>query len=503
MSQTLAAPATQGMPLPASPQRGVDPVASLFGDVRRSKENIAVDDATIGSMEEHARAPRLTPPPPQQAVTDPLQAFGQPAMWLAAIGSLFTRRPFVNAINAAGQVLKATHEQDQAAAMNAFNQWKIESENGIKLAKYEQDAYKAAIAKKGVDVREADANLKATITAFQNAPLLQVYQTEGFDGVSRYLSTYGKSLKKTEDASVKFDVIHGGELNARTISSYNQKVNRGEPVTEQEKRDAEDAKALQDARMAPKIEEAKLKSQATAISDADADLIAEQTWHGDYHGTVGLARNSASMIKVAAARTRYAKAHNLTGADAAAADAEFNGILASQRVLGTRWTGIETGIQEAQRFGPMVLKLSDKIDRTEFPTVNSLQLAAEKGTGGEDVVRLIDALNAYKMAYTQILTRGGMPTDDSRRRSDEVIDKAWSTGQIKAALDQLGKEMQGAQSAVPAVKDALYFQLTGKHRQPQPDQPPAKYPDAKKAPDGDWYVTKTENGVKKFYKVKE
>ena len=96
-----------------------------------------------------------------------------------------------------------------------------------------------------------------------------------------------------------------------------------------------------------------------------------------------------------------------------------------------------------------------------------------------------------------------MPTDDSRRRSDEVIDKAWSTGQIKAALDQLGKEMQGAQSAVPAVKDALYFQLTGKHRQPQPDQPPAKYPDAKKAPDGDWYVTKTENGVKKFYKVKE
>lgn len=502
MEQALAAPATQGMPATPPPKSGGDPVAALFGDASRARRNVAADDATISEMEERVRAPRLTPPPPQQAVTDPLQAFGQPAMWLAAIGSLFTRRPFTNSIISAGQVLKATHEQDQAAAQSAYNTWKTETENSIKLAKYEQDAYKAAISKKGVDVREADADLRATITAFQNAPLLKVYQTEGFDGVSRYIETHGKSLKKVEDGAEKFDITHGAEIDARTIAAYNQKINRGETVPDQEKRSAEDAKARQDARIAPKVAEARAKSDATAIDDDAAKQIAEQTLVGDYHGTTGLARNSSSMRKIADWRAKLAKEQGLTGADLASKDAEFIGQTAAQRVLGVRGAGIEVGIAEAQRFAPMVLELSDKIDRTQFPTINSLELGAEKGTGGEDVVRLVDALNAYKMAYTQILTRGGMPTDDSRKRSDEVIDKNWSSGQIKAAIDQLGKEMTGAQSAVPAVKDELYHQLTGKTRNSAPgssDKPPAQYPDAKKAPDGHWYVQKDG----KYFRVKE
>ena len=115
-----------------------------------------------------------------------------------------TRRPFTNAIIGAGKVLESTHAQDQAVATTAYQTWKTESENAVKLANYELNAYKAAIAKKGVDVREADAAVKTAISAFQNAPLLKVYQTEGMDGVARYVQTYGKSLKQTTDAQSKF-----------------------------------------------------------------------------------------------------------------------------------------------------------------------------------------------------------------------------------------------------------------------------------------------------------
>jgi hypothetical protein len=246
---------------------------------------------------------------------------------------------------------------------------------------------------------------------------------------------------------------------------------RGGPLSEEEK-----AEVRRTARSDPKVQEAIRKSEGTAIDDEAADLIAAETLRGDFHGTVGMGRNQASMRKIANARARLAKEQGLTGADLAANTAEFLGIAAAERVLGTRGAGIDLGIAEAQKFAPMVLAASDKIDRSKFPTFNAMQLAVEKGTGGEDVIRLIDAMNAYKMAYTQILTRGGMPTDDARKRSDEIIDKAWSNGQIRVAIDQLSKEMAAAQSAVPAVRDNLYKALTGKTRNTEPQQPPSGAP---------------------------
>jgi hypothetical protein len=243
---------------------------------------------------------------------------------------------------------------------------------------------------------------------------------------------------------------------------------RGTPLDQ-----AERAEQRQIARADPKIQETARKQDANAIDDDSAKLIAEESLRGDWHGTVGMGRNQASMRKIAEWRGKLAKEQGLSGADLAANTAEFMGILAAERVLGTRGAGIDLGIAEAGKFAPMVLRASDMVDRTKFPTVNSLLLAAEKGTGGEAVIRLIDSLNAYKMAYTQILTRGGMPTDDSRRRADEVIDKAWSNGQIKTALDQLNQEMNGARSAVPEVRDNLYKALTGKSRTSPVDQVPS------------------------------
>jgi len=259
------------------------------------------------------------------------------------------------------------------------------------------------------------------------------------------------------------------EDDAMAIAAKNiaaKEVELGRPLDQ-----AERSEIRRDARIDTKVQEAAKKLDANAISDDAAKLIAEESLRGDWHGTVGMGRNQASMRKVAEWRGKLAKDQGLSGADLAANTAEFNGIMAAERVLGTRGAGIDLGISEAQKFAPMVLQLSDKIKNTgQFPTVNSMMLAIDKGTGGEDVVRLVDALNAYKMAYTQILTRGGMPTDDARRRSDEIIDKSWSNGQIHAAIDQLNKEMMGARSAVPEVRDNLYFTLTGKHKLPQADQ---------------------------------
>lgn len=274
-----------------------------------------------------------------------------------------------------------------------------------------------------------------------------------------YTPTGAQKLTGPETAGAAANRDNDAVANGRIATAEKE---RGSPLS-----DAEKADIRRQARIDTKVAETVQKSEATAISDDAADLVADESLKGDWHGTTGMGRNAASMRKIADARARRAKELGLTGADLAANTAEFNGLMAAERVLGTRAAGIGLGIAEAKTFGPMVLELSEKIDRTNYPTINALELAVSKGTGGENVVRLVDALNAYKTAYAQILTRGGVPTDDARRRSDEVIDGAWSKGQIRAAVDQLGKEMVGAESAVPDVRNNLYRTVTGKDRPAQ------------------------------------
>ncbi len=182
---------TEGVPVPKAQPKpaslGLDAVGKQrvtsalgMGDMDRT---LREDKARIAALDERASFPKLTPPPPQQAQTDPLQAFGQPAMWLAAFGSLMTRRPLVNAINAAGTVLQATHQMDQAAAKSAYDTWKIESENAIKLAKFEQDSLKNAIARYGTDARSGEAMLRTHILAYKAASLDTIYQEGGMPAV--------------------------------------------------------------------------------------------------------------------------------------------------------------------------------------------------------------------------------------------------------------------------------------------------------------------------------
>ncbi len=178
-------PAPKAQPKPASlvlDAGGKQRVTSALG-MGDMDQTLREDKARIAALDERASFPKLTPPPPQQAQTDPLQAFGQPAMWLAAFGSLMTRRPLVNAINAAGTVLQATHQMDQAAAKSAYDTWKIESENAIKLAKFEQDSLKNAIARYGTDARSGEAMLRTHILAYKAASLDTIYQEGGMPAV--------------------------------------------------------------------------------------------------------------------------------------------------------------------------------------------------------------------------------------------------------------------------------------------------------------------------------
>ena len=133
------------------------------------------------------RMPVLSKPPSQQAQTDPFAAFGQPAMFIAALGSLFTRRPFVNAIQAMGGVLQSTQKLDADMAKHQYDVWKTETENALKMQKFQQDAYNAAIRKLDVDAKAGKAELETNILQFKDEVLQQAYAHGGVNEVKSLL----------------------------------------------------------------------------------------------------------------------------------------------------------------------------------------------------------------------------------------------------------------------------------------------------------------------------
>ena len=123
--------------------------------------------------------------------------------------------------------------------------------------------------------------------------------------------------------------------------------------------------------------------------------------------------------------------------------AEFAGTKAGASALGRREAQVVGAASTAMKTAPRVLQASEAVDKTQYPTLNSILMAYREGTGDENVVRLGIAVNTFVNNYARALGAGSAAvTDSARKEAFENLNKAWSQGQIGAAIDQmLNKEL--------------------------------------------------------------
>lgn len=119
-----------------------------------------------------------------------------------------------------------------------------------------------------------------------------------------------------------------------------------------------------------------------------------------------------------------------------------------KRVLEQRAAGLSLAENEASSLIPRVREISAKVSRTNYPNINSLILAAQKGAGGQDVIKLGIAIESLVPVYARVLKPVGQVGQGDMARAHDILDKAWSDGQINAALDQMQVELKSARSAL-------------------------------------------------------
>ena len=136
------------------------------------------------------------------------------------------------------------------------------------------------------------------------------------------------------------------------------------------------------------------------------------------------------------------------GGEVSARKIEFGALSAGAKTAFIQATKVNLGIHEIAYYAPKVEEISNKIDRSEYPTINAIQLAIEKGTGSEDVVEFYSWIQSLKNAYSIIAGRGNTQmTDLARRKADDMINADWSKGQISRSIKVMQEEADRAHAA--------------------------------------------------------
>ena len=466
------------------------------------------------------------PEKPQPTYRSPLEAMGSYSGLLAILGGTLTRQPLVASLNAASGVMNAYRAQDMETARNQFDTWKVNTENALKLHNFKMEAYKAALDKSKTDQAGATARFATIARAFGDENAASIAEMNGIEDAKklvleqeRLADQIQSNMPKVMDYKAKAELWNDlknsddykkatpqeriqmyrdtwgqhaeASINSMKVQavkdlmaknpgmSQEDAIKRVEEATkppplktiQSMKADEVDRLIKENPEMTrteaiAKVESGAKQAQAT-LSDETTDRIAEQFLAGDKTALQGLGySNSGSGIanrtKVQEAITRMAAAQGWKGSDIEAKIAEYTGLMSSERSIGTRTAAMDIAANEVKNMAPLALSASEKVNRTKYPNLNSVILAAEKGTGDEDVVRIGLAANSLIYTYSKFLNPTGIPTDADKAKATEILSTAWSKGQFKSAIDQIKKEIQSGQAAIKTTKSDLSGNLTGK-----------------------------------------
>lgn len=142
---------------------------------------------------------------------------------------------------------------------------------------------------------------------------------------------------------------------------------------------------------------------------------------------------------------------------------------ASSKALATQSAKILTAANEADSMIKIVRTTAAKVDRTQYPTINAIQNAVDKGTGGKEIVKLNTALNALINSYARAINPTGVSTVSDKNHAREIINSNYASGQLNAILDVMQEEMRVAKASPAEASAQLKEQRNApKAKAPEP-----------------------------------
>lgn len=389
---------------------------------------------------------------------DPIRAFGSNASLLGIALSALTRAPLASALNASAEAISAARAGDLAKYEDARKNWEKNTEIALKNADIEQKAYQNAL-----DLMDKDASLgfaqwKAHAASTNNQAALLMAEAGNIGQMQNYVLSVARArqdmVASMPELQAKADEQQAIMTYASDKAQEWKQANPGQEPTPQQ---------MAQWRVEGRTDLLAKQSQARyygvgadgqagggTINDDTATMIAEQVLAGDRTALTNWGRGaqgSRNLAKIREAVTRLAAARGMSGADIAAATANFEGEKAGQRTAHTQQARINISATEAYKAADLAQQASHRVPRTGFMPANQAVIAFQTQTGDPNVVQFGAAINALVNTYARAINPSGVSTVRDKEHAMELLSMAHTPEQFDAIVQQIQRELKIALEA--------------------------------------------------------
>lgn len=389
-----------------------------------------------------AKPPTITPAPDQKDyTTNPMQTFGSFAMVLATLGSAMTKHPLTNALNAGAAVMNAKNAGDAAAYKTAMDKWKIDADNSWKMADWEQKNFED-MRQRNKDNAEGlnrDAEIWAAMT---KNPALDAAAKAG--QVQDYFDNHQKALREGRKATDELNQQHDNLTDKQEawLKDHPEAKTVPPAILHQFERETT-AEQVQIGKgnsqsTAGLIDFSSLKPgdmvPGTGIPLSALDQKVNSIVDGASYPNVGVSMRSTKNPLKDAVDARLAELH--PNFNYKTAQMEAGEKVKELAALAPRTVVAKNAVNEMDKLAEPMINAVKKLNPSDWPDWNSVKNAYERKTGNADIVKAYQAVQDYRIAFDQLLTRSGASTDSSRDASSKIADSNFSLDQIEGVRDQ-------------------------------------------------------------------
>ncbi len=127
--------------------------------------------------------------------------FGSPGFLVAMLGSAFSARPMVTALQAGGAAMKAINDKDNAAYQTAFKAWKDNSDLAIKRMDQEHKEFEDIEHLRKDNIEEYDVKLRVLAAKYGNQRILDLIESGNYPEVDNIIKQQTELRQGIETAS--------------------------------------------------------------------------------------------------------------------------------------------------------------------------------------------------------------------------------------------------------------------------------------------------------------
>lgn len=399
------------------------------------KENSEFAKKTVDKMEAEPRAkpPILTPAPDQKDYqSDPMQAFGSGAGFIATFGSLLTRRPLTNALNAGAAVMTAANQKSADGFKAAFDKWKAESENAWKMADWDMEQYKAALGKD-------DTEAKIYAAAHKNETASAAIQ-------ARMGEQYHRDMIKQMDTARKPAARIQNYVEDNIKEEEAKREAQGLPPMNEMEYDKKTLELFNDAQniikkkgiMSDQEYEEKFKN------DPEINGLAESYANGALINQLVPGWGKDNPKREAVTRRAFELHPDLNWA---AEHIKYTAEQSGAKSLATQTKKIELASNMLDTSLPSMLEAAKKLDQSSSTDLNSLYNYAKRHMSDRDFSNFSTQLRAVTSDYAQFIGRGRM-TVHSDQEALRILNEDMGITSLQGFVDAVDIERNNVQKAI-------------------------------------------------------